>query len=269
MRLTVKGTEIYASTGGRAHVKGQPFIVFIHGSGQSHLSWTQQGRSFAYDGYNVVAPDFPGHGQSSGTPLASIEAQGDWIVDLMDAIGMEKAIVVGHSQGGLVALEVASRYPDRVINLAIIAAAGAIPVNEMLVKMAETDEPKAIAAMMAWGFGALGHKFDNTVPGASHIGTGTRLMSSNSKGALAADLKACNAYNKGLEAAAKIECPTLCVLAEKDKMTPLKMGVKLTDALPNTQTIIIEGAGHMLPPENPREVNDALRGFLAKHMKAA
>lgn len=128
--------------------------------------------------------------------------------------------------------------------------------------MAETKEPKAIAAMMAWGSGAIGHKFDNTVPGASHIGAGTQLMASNPEGALAVDLKSCAAYDGGLAAAAKITCPTLCILAEKDKMTPLKGGMKLAEALSDNNVVVLKGAGHMLPPENPREVNEALRAFL-------
>lgn len=262
MRMDVNGIEIHASTGGKSHVSGQPFLFFLHGSGQSRLTWTQQVRSFAYAGYNVVAPDFPGHGLSSGEPIENIEAMADWVVFLMGVAGVQEARFIGHSQGCLVALELCARYRARVIKAVFIAGAAAVPVNEALVSMAETNEPRAIAAMMSWGSGLTGHKFDHTVPGASHIGAGMQLMSSNRKGALAADLKACNAYSGGLEAAQETDCPTLCILAEKDKMTPLQGGLKLANTLTDNQLVLIKGAGHMLPPENPREVNEALRGFL-------
>lgn len=262
MRIDVNGSEVFASTGGKEHKAGQPLIIFLHGSGQSRLTWTQQVRTYSYWGYNVLAPDFPGHGLSAGAPLAKIEDMADWVIALMDEISAPEAILVGHSQGCLVALELGARYPDRVSKIVFIAGAHAVPVNEHLVNMAETKEPKAISAMMSWGSGPVGHRFDNTVPGASLIGAGKQLMASNAAGALAADLNACNAYQAGLDAAAKITCPTLCILAEKDKMTPLKGGKKLADALSDNQLVVIKGAGHMLPPENPREVNETLEAFL-------
>lgn len=264
MHISVNGNDTYASTGGRDHVAERPFLIFIHGSGQNHLSWTQQSRSFAYGGYNVLAPDFPGHGHSAGAALTTIEAMADWIIALMDVANADQAIVVGHSQGCLIALELAARYPVRIKKAVFIAGAAAIPVNEALVSMAEATEPKAIAAMVAWGFGSYAHKFDSTVPGASLIGAGVQLMGQNDCGALAADLNACNTYVQGPDAAAQIKCPTLCILAEKDKMTPLKNGLKLADSLKGARVEIIKGAGHMLPPEKPREVNVALRGFLNK-----
>lgn len=262
MRIDINGSEVFASTGGKDHKQGQPLVIFLHGSGQSRLSWTQQVRTYSYWGYNVLAPDFPGHGLSGGAPLTRIEEMADWVISLMDAISAKEAIIVGHSQGCLVALELGARYADRVLKIAFIAGSHAVPVNEHLVNMAETKEPKAISAMMSWGSGPVGHSFDNTVPGASLIGAGKQLMASNAEGALAADLNACNAYQSGLEAAAKITCPTICILAEKDKMTPIKGGKKLADALSDNQLVVIKGAGHMLPPENPREVNEALGAFL-------
>lgn len=265
MHLLVNNTASFVSTGSRPHKAGQPFLIFLHGSGQSHLSFAQQSRSFAYDGYNVVTPDFPGHGHSKGEALSTIEAMADWVIALMDALHADDAILVGHSQGCLIVLELAARFPARVKAAAFIAGSAAIPVNEHLVAMAEKVEPKAIAAMMSWGSGLRGHKHDNTVPGASHIGAGIHLMSMNASGALAADLKSCNAYQAGADQAKKITCPTLCILAERDRMTPMKAGRALADALPNNRVSVVAGAGHMLTVENPREVNTALREFLSAH----
>ena len=264
MRVEVSGHSAFAATGGRKHADGRAWMLFLHGSGQSHVTWTQQVRAFAYDGYNTAAPDFPGHGHSAGAPLTSIEAQADWIVAFMDVAGIEAANIVAHSQGCLVALELGARYAHRVSSIAFIASGAAIPVNPALVGMAETKEPKAIAAMLSWGFGAVAHHHDNTVPGASHICGGIRVMESNVDGALAADLKACNAYQKGLDQAAKITVPTACILAGADKMTPVKGGKALAAALPNNTLTIIPGAGHMVTGEHPRDVNKALRAFYAR-----
>lgn len=264
MKTVVRGNEVFAATGGRAHSATRPWLIFLHGSGQSSMTWTQQSRTFAYDGFNVAALDFPGHGQSEGEPLTTIEAMADWVIDFMDKMEIVSAHIVGHSQGCLTAIELGARYPERVSSIAFIAGAGAIPVNPALVGMAETKEPKAIGAMLSWGFGNLAHHHDNTVPGASHIHSGTRVMASNKAGALACDLKACNAYEVGLEQAAKINAPTVCILAGADKMTPLKAGKQLVEALSDTTLSVVEGAGHMLPGEHPFEVNAALRAFYKK-----
>ena len=73
MKFELNGDTVYASTGGRDHIKGQPWLIFMHGSGASHLVWSQQSRSFAYGGYNVLAIDFPGHNLSCGKVLESVE----------------------------------------------------------------------------------------------------------------------------------------------------------------------------------------------------
>jgi len=89
------------------------------------------------------------------------------------------------------------------------------------------------------------------------------LMASNHADALRHDLVACNNYSSGKVAAAKITQPTLCILATSDRMTPVKFGNAMADSLVNSERVILNGAGHMLPAERPAEVNDALRHFLA------
>ena len=82
------------------------------------------------------------------------------------------------------------------------------------------------------------------------------------KKALKNDLIACDKYKNGKNSASKIQQPALCILAEKDKMTPLKSGQQMANALIRGQVTVIESAGHMLPAEFPNEVNTALRNFL-------
>jgi len=262
MRFEFQGNEVYASTGGRDHKEGQPFLIFMHGAGSSHLVWSQQSRSFAYGGYNVLAVDFPGHNLSGGDMLPSVEVQAEWLVGVMDNLGIDKATLVGHSQGGLVCLETASSFPDRVASAVFVATASSIPVNDMLINSAETTEPRAKSSMTAWGLGPDAHHFDNTVPGFSHVGIGLRTMDLNLQGAVANDLKACAAYEGGHEKATQIKCRTMTVLAGKDKMTPVKFGLKLAEALPNNVLHVLKDSGHTIPGERPHELNAFLREFL-------
>lgn len=264
MKIDVNGHRTFVSTGGRDFAPTGDPIWFIHGSGQSHLSFMLQGRFFANRGWNVVTADMPAHGLSEGAPLTSIEQMTDWQIALMDSLGVKQAQVVGHSQGGLIGLDMAHRYSDRVSRLSMVATALAIPVNEALLNMAKNKEPAAIGAMTDWGHGVDGHRHDHTMPGQNHMNYGVQLMGANETGALHADLQACVDYKNGAIAAAKISCPTQAILAQNDKMTPLKFGLKMADALGTDDVTIVPKAGHMLPSERPFDVNSALRPFFTK-----
>ena len=88
MKFKVNNKEVFASTGGRPFDKKKPLIIFIHGSGLSHITWVLQTRYFAFHGYSVLAIDLPGHGYSEGPALESIEEQGKWISDVIDSVKM-------------------------------------------------------------------------------------------------------------------------------------------------------------------------------------
>lgn len=263
MKVDVLGHEAFISTGGREFNADGPVLMFIHGSGQSHLSYLLQGRFFANRGWSVLVPDMPAHGLSAGEPLTSIADMANWHIALMDVLGVKQAHLIGHSQGGLVSLEMACHHANRVVGISQISTALSIPVNDALIAMAKDKEPAAIAAMTDWGHGIDGHRHDHTMPGQDHMNYGKQLMAANQSGALYADLSACAAYHDGAAAAARITCPTQCIIAEKDKMTPMKAGLKLASAL-GVEPTIVAGAGHMLPSERPLEVNSALRSFIGE-----
>ena len=260
MRLTLNNAEIFASTGGRDFDPSGPVVLFVHGSGQSHLGFMLQHRFFANRGFQCITPDMPGHGLSKGEALTTIKAMADWYAQFMQALGITKATLVGHSMGGLIELELASRYPDLVAKAAFISTALAIPVNDALINLAAAKEGAAIGAMMDWGHGAAGHIHDHTMPGTSHMLYGSRLMAGNAPGTLHKDLVACNAYADGPTAAQSVTCPTLTVVCGQDRMTPRKTGLALQAAL-GGELVEIAQSGHMSITEHPFDVNKALRAF--------
>ena len=262
MKIDVNGHSTFVSTGGRKFDPSGEVLLFVHGSGQSHLSWTLQGRFFANRGWQVLAPDLPGHYLSDGAALESCEAIADWCADLLTAAGVEQATVIGHSQGGLVALDMAARHPGRVKKLALLGSAEAIPVNDFLIDLATKSEDKAIKFMVSWSHGREGHRYDHTMPGMSHLLMGKEVMAQNQNGVLLNDLNACNAYVAGGDAAGKVQCPTLMVLAKNDRMVPSKIGAKLADKISDCKLVVVPNAGHFVQSEKSFETNDALRPFL-------
>lgn len=263
MRVTYQDNTCFISTGGRDFDPNGPVLLFIHGSGQSHLTFMQQGRFFANRGWQVLNPDLPAHGYSQGTPLQSISEMADWYKGLLDSLKVSQVVIIGHSQGCLVGLEIAKKYPESVSKLCFIAGSLAIPVNDALLDMAEHKPKAAYQAMVNWAHGTDSHLYDHSWPGQTHIEFGNQVMASNAAEALFADLTACNSYHDGEAAASAIQCDTMTILGGKDKMTPLKAGQKMAQALTRNACHIIEDAGHFLPSERPMEVNRHIRNFIS------
>lgn len=264
MKHELHGEMIHIATGGVDFDNSKPVLLFLHGSGQSHLTWVLQSRYFAHRGFAVLAPDLPGHGLSGGAPLASIGEMADWCAALLDSLDVASATFIAHSQGVLITLDAAARHPERVAGLALIAGAMAIPVNDMLIEMAQTKPEKAFSMMTSWGHGPGAHKFDNTQPGHAFLGYGRRVMAQNDAAALHADLVACNSYDGGPAAAAAVTQPSICLIAGQDRMTPAKFGHKMAASIPGATAQTFDRAGHFLPAEFPLEVNETLSAFLAR-----
>ena len=269
MKFTVNKKEVFASTGGRPFDKKKPLIIFIHGSGLSHITWVLQTRYFAFHGYSVLAIDLPGHGYSEGPALESIEEQGKWIADIIDSVGVKEASLVGHSQGCLVVMECASQFPDKIRSIGLMGGAGAIPMNPELLQLAEKGDPKAVDLMMDWVHGPLGHKGGHPVPGLSHMGMGNQLVSSNNNGTLGVDFNACDQYTNGEAAASNIKHPTLCIIGKHDKMTPKKVGVELASKIKDSKSVILEESGHMSVLETASDTKNLLKDFFRAHRNAS
>jgi len=250
VKLKVRNIETYASTGGKEFDPGLPTVMFIHGSGLDHRSWALQTRWFAYNGYSVLAPDFPGHSLSAGEALTSIEEMGLWLADFLKAAGVKRAHVVGHSQGFLCALELARQAPELVKSLTGIGSAAAIPVNPALIEASLQSAGTAAEMLLQWGFGRDSQLGMSAIPGMQPIAIGRQIMANNP---LAADLQACADYVKGTEVAASLDVPAQMILAEQDRLTPIKAGKAVAEQL-GAPWVVIKGYGHMLPIEAPKRV---------------
>ena len=262
MYFDVNHKQAFAATGGKTFDNQKPTVMFLHGSGLDHTFWGLHSRFFAFRNYSVLCPDNPGHTHSDGPPLESIEAIADWLNDVVCALDANNISLVAHSQGCLVALEFASRYKERLNSVSFIASGLATPVNKALIDAAEKNTEAAIAMMLSWGFGPAGHLHQGRIPGNSMVAGGRKVMRGNVPSELATDLKACNAYKNGKNAAKAIDCPRQVILAGKDRMAPKKSGMELVDHLNPPDLTIIEDSGHMVPLEAPNRCRKLLSEFI-------
>lgn len=259
MQLTVNGLDTFVATGGREFDASVPAIVLLHGAGFDHSTWALHSRWFAHHGFAVLAPDLPGHGRSAGAPLSTIAEMADWTADLIAAAGAAKARLVGHSMGSLIALETAARHPAKVSALSLIGTAATMTVGPDLLKAAEANDRAAIDMVSIWGLGFPAELGGSLAPGLWMHSGAQRVLEQNRPGVLFNDLSACNAYQNALAAAATVTVPATFILGERDMMTPAKAGKMLAAALPNSKTIVLRGAGHMMMVERPDELLAALQ----------
>jgi pimeloyl-ACP methyl ester carboxylesterase len=258
MQLAVNGLDTFAATGGKDFDPALPTIVLLHGAGFDHSTWALHSRWFAHHGHGVLAPDLPGHGRTSGAPLATIADMAEWTAALIDAAGVATARLVGHSMGSLIALETAARHPAKVSALSLIGTAATMTVGPDLLKAAEANDHAAIDMVSIWGLGFQAELGGSLAPGLWMHSGAQRVLERCRPGVLFNDLSACNAYQNALAAAAQIKVPATFILGERDMMTPAKAGKALAAALPNSRTVVLRGAGHMMMAEQPDQLLAAL-----------
>jgi pimeloyl-ACP methyl ester carboxylesterase len=262
VRMPEGAVPAYAYTGGKAFDAALPCAVFVHGALNDHSVWTLLARWFAHHGHGVLAVDLPGHGRSQGAPLASIEALAGWLLALLDAAGVERAALVSHSMGSLVALEAAARAPRRVTRLVMIGTAYPMKVSQALLDTARDAPLRAIDQVNTFSHSNHAAKPSYPGPGSWLRGADRALMRRVQAGQPATnlfhhDFAVCDAYAGGLEAAAAVRCPASLILGEHDQMTAAKEARGLAEAL--RARVHTVNAGHALMAEAPDAVLAALR----------
>lgn len=260
MQLSVNGSDVFVSTGGREFDASLPVVVMLHGAGFDQSTWALHSRWFAHHGYSVLAPDMPGHGRSPGKPLPTMADMADWTAALVKAAGASKARLIGHSMGSLIAIESSARHPDVVSGLDLIGTAATMTVGPALLQAAKDNDPAAIAMMSIWGLGASAELGGSLAPGLWMHAGAQRVLERCAPGLLFNDLSACNAYTGALAAAAQVKVPATVIMGERDMMTPAKSGMALAAAIPSARAVVLRGAGHMMMVEQPDELLVALKG---------
>ena len=266
MDLTVNGYATYCYTGGKPLDTAKPTVVFIHGVLNDHSVWILQSRWFANHGWNVLAVDLPGHCRSEGPPPASVEDAAQFIVALLDAAGVQRAALIGHSFGSLIALETAARAPERVSHLALVGTAYPMGVSSALLDGALNDPMRAIDMVNTFSHSMLAPPPSSLGPGTWLYGSSRALMrrvlaSNTTVNVFHTGFKACNDYAGGEAAMAAVQCPVLFLLGAADQMTPPRATKALTTLAPTAQVVTVQ-AGHALMLEAPDATLFALRDFL-------
>ena len=240
-----------------------PVVVFLHGLGGSRTAWDPQLEGLA-DTYRCVAWDLPGYGASPplDRPL-TFPALADAVAGLLDALGVDRAPLVGLSLGGMVALHTALAHPDRVAGLALLdtsarfGADGTDPDEWRAARRAPLDAgttpgDMAVDVLTSVGGPALvGEALDRAVAAMARI----------PPDGLRATVDLLPTHDV-VDRLGEITAPTLVALGEHDEETPLAYSETLVAGIPGARLELIAGAGHLSNLEQPDAVTRLLAQFL-------
>ena len=227
-----------------------PRLVFVHGAGSTGDTWDLQRLAFPA----AAAVDLPGH-RGEGPGRRRIEDYAAWLRDAVDQQGRRPAVLAGHSMGGAIALAYALAFPEDLAGIVLVATGARLRVAPAILNGLLADYPGTVDLILSRCL----------APGAdSRLAARLRAaMLAVPAGVTVGDFQACDAFDITARLG-EIRIPALVIGGSEDQMTPPKYADDLEAHLPRARRVRIEGAGHMVHAERPREVNEAIRGFLTE-----
>lgn len=239
-------------------------LVFLHGIGGRANAWAPIQKTCVEAGYTSLAWDMPGYGDSPAVDPYDFDGLADALAALMDAHGFPKAVLVGHSLGGMVALHMWARHPQRVAALVLAASSPAFGHGSG--DFQQTFVAQRLAPIEAGQ--SMAQVADKLVP---------TMVAPGFDGAGLAHAKACMGsispatYKSALGALVQFEqrtalptitVPTLCIAAEHDRTAAPSVVQRMADKIPNAQYQCLAGVGHLLTFEQPERFAQTLLHFL-------
>lgn len=230
-------------------------LVFVHGAGDSARAWREQ---VAFFGARARALNLPGHGTRPDdlpeqVSVADYARAARSIVN--DELGLERPIIVGHSLGGLIALQMGLDFGAELGGLVLIGTGARMRVAPALLESARTDPAQAQRTLTQF---SLAEQSDPALS--------TRLLNEKSSGQarlLYRDLLACNSFDVMDRLEELSGLPVLILCGAEERNAPVKHSVYLRDHIPGAALQIIPGAGHYVQREKPAKVNQAIAEWLS------
>jgi 3-oxoadipate enol-lactonase len=241
-------------------------IVFLHSFGHNKALWFPQLTHFLERGYRVVAPDMPGHGDSSFDPRNhSVDRIAELYVELFDALGLQRVILVGISMGGYVALRLWARRPDLVAALVLSNTKAEADSEEIVAR-----RRKQIASIASYGLaefidsGAPKRLSPAVLERRPWVLDSIRMMNftvSAEANAATLEAMACREDDTGI--LSSIDVPVLITTGSDDAFIPQTSAAVLKEGIRNARLRVIADTGHVSNLENPTEYNRAMEDFLS------
>lgn len=274
--VEVNGIEVHYKIAGQ----GEPALMLLHGFGASTYTWREVMQPLA-ENHLVVAFDRPAFGLTerpmpgrfpNGVNPYTAEAQTDLTVGLMDALGIERAVLVGNSAGGTVATYTALRYPERVQALVLVDAAiyagGGSP--GFLRPLFNTPQMRHLGPLIARRIQEWGYEFGRSAWHDPSRFTDEiwqnytkPLRAENWDRALWELTRASRPLGLS-ERLDELTMPVLVITGDDDRIVPTEQSVRLASEIPGAELVVIPACGHVPQEECPEPFLKAVNAFLAE-----
>jgi 3-oxoadipate enol-lactonase len=243
-------------------------VVLLHAFPLNARMWDGQ-LALAKDGWRVIAPHFRGVDGATGDPIAvSLDDYAGDVIDLLDALHIEQAVVAGLSMGGYTAFAIL-RHAARYVQALILAdtrpeadTADAVEGRKKMLELVQAKGPVAVAQEMIPKL--LGETSRRTRPDV--VDRVRSLVLSNSADAIAGAVRALMTRPDSTPLLSTIHVPTLIVVGEEDTVTPPAVAENMHASIAGSEFTLIAGAGHLSNLEQPDAFNRALARFLAHRL---
>jgi 3-oxoadipate enol-lactonase len=244
---------------------GEPTLVFLHGLGGTK-DYFRATIDLLARRHRCVAWSMPGYAESAPLEDVTFEALAQAAVAMLIDAGIDRAVFIGHSAGGMVAQELWARAPQRIAGLVLIGTVPAFAKDERFVRgfldsrlapIEAGQTPADIAREVIGGLVAA------EIP-AEAMAHACGCMGSISADAYAKVVRCLTTFDRS-EQLASISVPTLVVSASADRTAPSKVMARMAALIPGAEHVEIDGAGHLIDLERPEPFHRALTDFLSEH----
>lgn len=260
IRITINDLAVSYNDEGKI---GDPVIIFIHGFPFNKSIWNNQTEALK-ENYRVIAYDVRGHGNSdAGTEDFSIDLFATDLLNLMDALKIDKAILCGLSMGGYIALNVIENYPDHFDALILGDTTCLADTPEVKEKRLKTIESIQKDGVEKFADESIKNLFapESFTTKKKEIAAVREMIVHTTEESLCKTLRAFYERKETCSKLSEIYVPVLIMVGEEDKITPLAAAQLMQKKIKDSLLSIIEHAGHLSNIENPSEFNNQLEEF--------
>ncbi|MBI2618799.1 MAG: alpha/beta fold hydrolase [Ignavibacteriales bacterium] len=239
-------------------------VIFIHGFPFDHTMWESQMMALPQE-YRAISYDVRGHGQSDvADGQYSIEFFVDDLVDLMDHLGLKKAVLCGLSMGGYIALRATERHPNRVKALILCDTRSEADANEAKVKRANQIKAVKTGGVKPFAEGFIKAVFaPQTIKENPVVVESIRtVIESTSPLAICGTLLALAARTDTTDSLPAINAPTMILVGEHDALTPPSASRSMHERIRSSSLHVVPHATHLSNLENRAFFNEKLLAFL-------
>ncbi len=238
---------------------GAPAVLCVHGFCQSSAYWQETLAQVAAAGGRGIALDLPGFGQSASVAGPyTMDRYADAAAELLDALSLEKVVLVGSSMGGVIAQQFALRHPSRLERLLLVAT-GAF-TGDPVGAMKKADELVTVPWTDDMVYSTVTNFFHKRPPEPrqEELRSIVRMASP----AAAVEALRSNVATNTFEQLSEIGVPTVIVQGRQDRSRTPERGAAMCERIPNCQLVVLEESGHTPYLDEPAAFHQAVLPFL-------